>query len=118
MAGDRAHSIGSAPGAPSTRRRRPVWLAPVAVVCLLAALSLTALAGGRPVAGQGIASGPVAGTLRAADRVTIGSDETIAHDLYVSGGEVRHNGRIEGDLVVVGGQVDVDGSVTGDLLVA
>jgi hypothetical protein len=89
-----------------------------AALCLLAVLALATLASAPPAAGQGLLPGPAAAKLRTGDRITISGDETVPHDLYVVGGEVRHDGRVEGDLVVSGGQIDVDGPVTGDLLVA
>ncbi|HUH06783.1 MAG TPA: hypothetical protein VML96_03150, partial [Egibacteraceae bacterium] len=56
------------------------------------------------------------GKVRAGDEVVIPADETVEHNLYVSGGRVRVEGRIEGDLVAAGGQVDVLGEVAGDAL--
>ena len=108
------YALGRAYG---TGRRRRVWAATAAALCLLAVLALSVLAAA-PVGAQIVSPGPAAAKLRTAEQVTIGSDETIPHDLYVSGSQVRHTGRIEGDLVVAGGQVDVDGAVGGDLLVA
>ncbi|HUH08579.1 MAG TPA: hypothetical protein VML96_12345 [Egibacteraceae bacterium] len=58
------------------------------------------------------------GKVRAGDEVVIPADETVEHNLYVSGGRVRVEGRIEGDLVAAGGQVDVLGEVAGDALLA
>lgn len=52
---------------------------------------------------------------RAGGDITIEADETVPHDLYVSGGRVRVDGRIQGDLVVAGGRVEVNGPVEGDL---
>jgi hypothetical protein len=94
-----------------------VWAATVTALCLLAVLTLSVLAAAS-VGAQIVSPGPAAAKLRSAEQVTIGSDETIPGDLYASGSQVRHTGRIEGDLVVAGGQVDVDGAVAGDLLVA
>ncbi|MGD9891073.1 MAG: hypothetical protein AB7R89_02045 [Dehalococcoidia bacterium] len=55
---------------------------------------------------------------RSGGEVTIAADETVPHDLYVSGGRVRIDGTIQGDLVAAGGEVDIDGPVQGDLIVA
>jgi len=56
--------------------------------------------------------------LRKGDRVTIGKDEVVHSDLYVTGGQIRIAGTIEGDLVVAGGDVEVSGHVAGDMLSA
>jgi cytoskeletal protein CcmA (bactofilin family) len=55
---------------------------------------------------------------RSGGEVTIAADETVPHDLYVSGGRVQIDGTIQGDLVAAGGDVDIDGRVQGDLIVA
>ena len=55
---------------------------------------------------------------RKGDRVTIGKDEVVHSDLYVTGGQIRIGGTIEGDLVVAGGDVEVSGHVEGDMLSA
>lgn len=55
---------------------------------------------------------------RSGGEVTIGADETVPHDLYVSGGRVQIDGTIQGDLVVAGGDVEIAGPVQGDLIVA
>ena len=62
--------------------------------------------------------GAAEGKVRSGDEVVIAADETVSHDLYVTGGTVRIDGRIEGDLIVAGGDVEVNGPVIGDLLVA
>ena len=53
---------------------------------------------------------------RSGGTVVIAPGETISHDLYVTGGTVRVEGRIEGDLIVAGGTVDVIGPVTGEVI--
>ncbi len=55
---------------------------------------------------------------RSGNEVVIPAGETVPHDLYVSGGTIRVDGRIEGDLIVAGGQVDLTGPVTGDVAAA
>jgi hypothetical protein len=55
---------------------------------------------------------------RSGNEVVIPADETVPHDLYVSGGTLRVDGRIDGDLIMAGGQVDLTGTVTGDVRVA
>ena len=55
---------------------------------------------------------------RSGNEVVIPAGETVPHDLYISGGSIRVDGRIEGDLIVAGGQVDLTGTVTGDVAVA
>lgn len=63
-------------------------------------------------------TGASATEFRKADRVTIGKDEVVHSDLYVTGGQIRIAGTIEGDLVVAGGDVEVSGHVAGDMLSA
>jgi cytoskeletal protein CcmA (bactofilin family) len=53
---------------------------------------------------------------RHGDTVVIGSNERIAEDLYVAGGNVTVDGPIDGDLIIAGGEVRVRGEVKGDLL--
>lgn len=55
---------------------------------------------------------------RSGGEVTIGADETVPHDLYVSGGRLQIDGTIQGDLVAAGGDVEIAGPVEGDLIVA
>jgi hypothetical protein len=55
---------------------------------------------------------------RSGGTVTVATDETLPHDLYVTGGTIAVRGRIEGDLVVAGGTVDVSGPVGGDIAAA
>ncbi|CAN5234393.1 hypothetical protein BH20ACT9_BH20ACT9_12950 [soil metagenome] len=42
----------------------------------------------------------------------------VAHDLYVSGGQVLIEGEVDGDLLAAGGTVTIEGAVTGDVMVA
>lgn len=58
------------------------------------------------------------GKLRAGGTVTVPASETVHSDLYVAGGTVRMDGKVEGDLLVAGGTVDVDGTVTGSIFAA
>ena len=49
--------------------------------------------------------------------VSIGANEVITRDFYVTTGEVVEIfGTVEGDLIALGGQLLVDGNVTGDLI--
>ena len=54
---------------------------------------------------------------RSGSEVTIGSAETVAHDLYLAGGAIDVLGTVDGDLVAAGGIVDLKGDVEGDALV-
>jgi hypothetical protein len=73
-----------------------------------------------------LAGGELDGKLRTGQPVTVGSDETIPHDLYAFGsgqftsegwsGGVVVDGTIQGDLVATGGRVIVNGTVDGDVL--
>lgn len=55
---------------------------------------------------------------RSGGTITVSAGETVPHDLYIWGGTVRIDGRIEGDLFVAGGTVNVTGPVAGDLFAA
>jgi hypothetical protein len=57
------------------------------------------------------------GKLRTGDEVVVAADEVVTTDLYVTGGQIRIEGTVEGDVVAAGGQVQVSGEVAGDLLV-
>jgi len=54
---------------------------------------------------------------RTGDTVTIGPQERIQDDLYVSASTITIEGTIDGDLVAAGSTVTVSGTVTGDVLV-
>jgi hypothetical protein len=56
--------------------------------------------------------------LRSGRDVLVAANETVPHDLYVTGGTLEIDGRVEGDLVASGGQVTITGSVIGDVLAA
>jgi hypothetical protein len=90
------------------------------VVRLAVGVSLVALCVAGPVR-VATAAGPgnnPADKFLGGNAIVINADETIPHDLYVSGGTVRIAGRINGDLFVFGGNVDVSGPVSGDLFIA
>ena len=53
---------------------------------------------------------------RSGNEVTIGSAETVAHDLYLAGGAIDVLGAVDGDLVAAGGTISVTGTVGGDLI--
>ncbi|MFZ5878246.1 MAG: hypothetical protein ACOY0R_02635 [Chloroflexota bacterium] len=55
---------------------------------------------------------------RAGQDVTIGADEVIEDDLYVSAENFTLKGTVMGDLIVVGALITIDGSVEGDLIAA
>ncbi|MDP8958460.1 MAG: polymer-forming cytoskeletal protein [Actinomycetota bacterium] len=87
-------------------RMGSAWLALLAVAMMLlsgAALAQEVLLGGKVLA---------------AEEVVVPAGQTVPHDLYVSAGRVRIEGRVRGDLVAAGGDLDVSGEVTGDLLAA
>lgn len=91
------------------RRRRRAG-ASVALAALLLCLIFS----------QAQAAGPSSSPrdkFRAGNTITIPAGETVPHDLYVWGGNVRIDGRIDGDLFVAGGTVDLTGPVSGDLFV-
>lgn len=52
---------------------------------------------------------------RSSDRIVIGKDEVINHDLYLAGREIIVDGTVNGDLMAAGSTVVVNGTVTGDL---
>lgn len=87
-------------------RSRPLRLATLGVLGLLAAGLGVALAGGG-----------VEDKVRTGDTISVEAGEVVAHDLYVFGGDVTVDGTVEGDLVIGSGSVVVNGRVEGDLLV-
>src|SRR5918994_1584872 len=81
----------------------------LAVAVLLAALAVSlAFAQGELLGGK----------LRTGQTVTVGVDESVDGDLYLTGGTVTVNGSVDGDLTAFGGQVTLNGTVTGDVLAA
>jgi cytoskeletal protein CcmA (bactofilin family) len=87
------------------RRARVAWLIVGGVAVVL----------GSSVAGA--QESQLGGKLRSGGEVVVSADETVAGDLYASGGQIRIDGAVEGDLIAAGGQVQVSGEVRGDLLV-
>jgi hypothetical protein len=85
-------------------------------VAIIAAAPL--LAAASPLFATAFQATDVRDKFRSGGEVTVRADETVPHDLYVSGGRVRIDGRVEGDLLVAGGEVDLNGPVQGDLMVA
>lgn len=54
---------------------------------------------------------------RGGEDVTVGPDEVIEDDLYVSAYTFTLEGTVQGDLVVMGSNITINGDVEGDLLV-
>src|SRR5215208_5757743 len=90
-------------------QRSRIRVSPILLVLLAGLLVPTALA--QP-------SGSPQDKFRNGPEIFIPAGETIPHDLYLAGGQVRVDGRVEGDLTVAGGQVTIAGPVEGDLRVA
>lgn len=59
-----------------------------------------------------------AAEFRTGEQVTIGADQVIEDDLYVTGGTVTVQGRVMGDVVASGRVVRIEGTVEGDLIAA
>ena len=55
---------------------------------------------------------------RSGTNVNVPAGETVTHDLYLSGSNIRVDGRIQGDLFAWGGQVDINGPVEGSVFAA
>lgn len=86
----------------------------IGVVAAVVALLLLLVPGG-----AGATQRPsVSDKVRSGSEVTVPADETVPHDLYITGGTVTVDGRVQGDLVIAGGDVVVNGPVDGSLLVA
>lgn len=66
----------------------------------------------------GLAPAAGAAVLRAGADLRVPPGETIRDDLYLAGGRVRLEGRVEGDVYVAGGQVEIAGPVEGRLTIA
>ena len=78
--------------------RRPVWI----VACVLFLLA-------------GLAAPVRAFEFRSGNTVTIGSDEVINDDLFVSASTVVVNGTVNGDLFAAGTNLEVNGTVNGSV---
>ena len=77
---------------------------------VVAVLALTGVASAQaPGLGDRFRTGP---------EVTVPAGETVADDLYATGGRVRIDGVVQGDVVVAGGEVEIGGTVEDDVLVA
>jgi hypothetical protein len=59
-----------------------------------------------------------AGDFRAGDAITIGPNETIESDLYLSAASVRILGTVRGDIFAVGATIDIAGTVDGGVSAA
>ena len=79
----------------------------LAVVSLLV---LTLVLGG--------AGAALAAEMASGDVFRLESGQIVADDLYVTGGEIYIDGKVEGDLIAFGGVIEVNGEVTGDVIAA
>lgn len=79
----------------------------VAVVLTLALGLLVAVAGGA-----------IGATLVSQDEYRLPAGDVLEDNLYVTGGTIIIDGKIDGDLVAVGGYIEVNGEITGDILAA
>ncbi len=55
---------------------------------------------------------------RGGQNPTVGKDETIKGDVYLTGERVRVEGTVDGDVFAAGKDIDIDGHVTGDVISA
>jgi len=69
-----------------------------------------------PMAGG--AGHALAAEFRSGASPSIGSEERIDDDLYISGGTIRVDGQVTGDLVAAGGTVNANGPVDGNVNIA
>ena len=65
-----------------------------------------------------VAGGAIGATLVSQDEYRLPAGEVIEDNLYVTGGTILIDGKIDGDLVAVGGYIEVNGEITGDILAA
>lgn len=65
-----------------------------------------------------IAGGATAATLASDDTYRLPAGQVIEDNLYVTGGEIIIDGKIDGDLVAGGGYIEINGEVSGDVLAA
>lgn len=63
-----------------------------------------------------VAQPATATEFRKGDNLTIGKDETIKEDLFITGEHVRIEGTVDGDVYAFAQQVDVSGKINGDLI--
>lgn len=81
-------------------------------LALLGVIAVMVLSVGLVAAGGGTLDGKVL----TGQQVTVGSGESVDHDLYVFAGDIVVDGSVSGDLVAFGGNVTVNGQVDGDLV--
>jgi cytoskeletal protein CcmA (bactofilin family) len=55
---------------------------------------------------------------RGGQNPTVGKDETIKGNIYLTGERVRVEGTVDGDVFAAGKDIDIDGHVTGDVISA
>ncbi len=77
------------------------------VAAVLAATLLLSLAGGA-----------IGATLVSQDNYRLPAGEVLEDNLYVAGGSIIIDGKIDGDLVAFGGYIEVNGEISGDILAA
>jgi hypothetical protein len=96
--------------AQNTRARTRARYLLTMAIALLLPLGLT---------GAALAQGErLGGKVRSGSDVVIPADETAPYDVYLTGGTIRVEGRVEGDVVAAGGRIEIPGAVTGDVVVA
>ncbi len=65
-----------------------------------------------------VAGGAIGATLVSQNTYRLPAGEVLEDNLYVAGGTITIDGKIDGDLVAVGGFIEVNGEITGDILAA
>ncbi len=78
-----------------------------AMAVVLASLSLLLMMTAAPAS---------AAEFRKGDNVTIGKDQVIKGDLFITGEHVRIEGEVDGDVYAFAQQLDVSGHINGDLI--
>lgn len=89
-----------------TQGRRPrahFWLVAAAAILAVVLVSTRTV-----LAGQTVSQ----------DKFTLGRDEVITDDLYVTAEEIVIDGKVEGDVVAFGAYIEINGEVTEDLVAA
>jgi cytoskeletal protein CcmA (bactofilin family) len=63
----------------------------------------------------GVANPATATEFRKGDNISVGKNEVVKSDLFVTGDHIRIEGEVDGDVYAFGQQVDVSGHINGDL---